>query len=254
MPRLAPSGTGGQLHSGSHPRPSDGPARGETRPAEPRMPSPHPWPWSASLPTPWRRVTEPALLEAAGQAQAGLDPLWPQPAHPNTCSELQTLIAPQSAGRDAPRPRDAPLCSGAEREHAVGGAGLGAEPAHHVSSSPVAPPRGADRSRVGGGRRAPPSDVGRVHSYRSDGPDSPKAPSSQAGSHSGKGCVTVSCQPDKPLHRVEEEGSRRCRKALNQNLRFLTAPPPRDLKTPRNPTLYVATLLRPSRPALKYEN
>ena len=85
----------------------------------------------------------------------------------------------------------------------MGGAGLGAEPAHHVSSGPVAPPRGADRTAtvwsVGAERHLP--DVGRVHSYRSDGPDSLKAPSSQAGSHQWermRNCVLPGRQASPP--------------------------------------------------------
>ena len=49
---------------------------------------------------------------------------------------------------------------GAEREHAEGGVGLRAEPTHHVSGGPRAQQRGAERSRVGGGRGAPPSGSG----------------------------------------------------------------------------------------------
>lgn len=179
--------------------PSDGPARVRPRPAEPGCRH-HPQALEPITAHPVaQRVTEPALLEATGQAQAGLDPLWPQPAHPNTCSELQTLIAPQSSGRDAPRPRDAPLCSGAERG-AVGGAGLGAEPAHHVSSKSRGSAEGVDCSGVGGGAErhllmwAGFIPIGQMVQILR------KPPSSQAGSHGGKvhNCVLPARQASPP--------------------------------------------------------
>lgn len=104
---------------------------------------PCPKPWSASLPTPWRRKQQsppssrPRVRPRQVWTHCGLSLLTRTRALSSRPSSHRRARA-----RDAPRPRDAPLCSGAEREHAVGGAGLGAEPAHHVSSSsPVAPPR-----------------------------------------------------------------------------------------------------------------
>lgn len=139
--------------AGPAPAPCDSPARGEARPAEAKTRSPDPGPLQVTARGAAQRGTEPALPEDTAQAQASLDSLRPQPAHPNTCSELQTLIvAHAEPGPGCSRPREAPGpgCSaprGAGRVDAVCGAfrewaGRDWASAHHESSGTTAARKG----------------------------------------------------------------------------------------------------------------